>query len=121
MRRRSYPPMRFSVPTGWAVLKNVWVDISREEAGDDFDAYHSEDLLWIVNAGYVPGKGYHLHMKRYHIDLGWYPAADPKGQFRLIVYKDDWDNVVQKFKSRDRYDVRDKLEQWLKQYGNKRR
>ncbi|MEL6149487.1 MAG: hypothetical protein AAGK74_18520 [Chloroflexota bacterium] len=119
MAKRVYPPMRFSVPTGWAVLKNAWTDISPEEAAEEFHIYHTEDLLWICNAGYVAGEGYQVIDSAYNVDLGWYPDGHPKGMFRLVLYWDDWDNVVKEFKSRDRFKVRDKLEKWLVKYADR--
>ncbi len=118
MGKRIYPPMRFHVPTGWAVLKNVWMDISPEEAAERFHIYYTEDLLWVVNAGYVAGEGYQVRDNAYNIDLGWYPDGHPKGMFRLVVYWDDWGNVVKEFKTQNRFAVRDKLEKWLIKYAN---
>ena len=43
------------------------------------------------------------------------PNQDPHGRYRLVLLQKGWDDVLSSFESRDRWEVRDRLEQWLDQ------
>ena len=68
---------------GWRIRKNRLLDISLAEAShfitglygfSVWDLYFVEDLIVIENA-----------KKGIVLDVGWYPHADPSGEYRLVL------------------------------------
>ncbi|WP_036940652.1 hypothetical protein [Pseudobacteroides cellulosolvens] len=50
------------------------------------------------------------------IDLGWYPDGDPDGNYGLslaIVREDNSWDILKEFSSKNRFEIRDKIEQWM--------
>ena len=112
--------MSFKVPGGWAVTYNQFFDLSVGNIPSghvDLELF-GEDLLQIMRMD--PGEGSHIISEEGHflIDLGWYPEADPKGNYSLkLAYvtplkTPKWETITA-FRSKDRFEIRDTLETWL--------
>ena len=96
-------PLR--IPQGWAVLENSFYD-EEMKLGEDglIENYlaFKEDILWIQKSTYNNEKTYFVDMKGYSLDLGWYPDMDPKGEYKVVLLKGDWNNVLLEFKSTEK-------------------
>ena len=76
---RHYP---LRIHQGWTLNTNYFMDCDPETVPPDnelrwFSAFKDEILLFFYN-------------EKYALDLGWWPEADPKGEFvlKLVTYKD---------------------------------
>lgn len=101
----SLVPLR--IPSRWAVIRNHFVDEDPVIRDGRFvnNEYFTQDVLSIETLRYEPGRwvnnrGGHI------IDLGWYPDSDPNGQYRFVLLRGDWDNVIAQIESRDRQVIR---------------
>lgn len=109
--------MPLRIPTGWAIRFNRFFD--EEPIIDDQGIFvnaagFAEDLLLIEP---IPDKG--LYPLPFSLDLGWYPAADPHGTYRLRLVTDNYE-VVKEFISRDRQVIGQKIGQWLRYISSSR-
>lgn len=100
------------IPTGWVVGLNKFYEIEPTKM-DENDILSlldfTEDILQIT----------HKH-EDIIVDLGWYPDMDPKGNFRLVLIKNqDWQNPIEIFESRSSEEVRDKIDDFLETAYNK--
>ena len=97
------------IPSGWEVIINSFLDV-------DVTQYNSEDDIWL---GFTEDI---LHIRsalkrNIAIDLGWYPENDVSGTFRLIVIKNwNWIEPIEEFKSRNKDEIVDKIEEFLLKY-----
>ncbi len=101
-------PLR--VPSGWKVELNKFTEVNPDE-------FTSEDYkyLWEFDEDIV----YLTYKDKYSIDLGWYPSFNPKGEYSLLVIKDnDWDYPLEKFHSRRIDEIKEKLELYLEKYNS---
>lgn len=113
--------MQLRIPTGYAVTYNKFYDVDPiSQADSDFIENwecFTEDLLQIVKIGikngawYVPDRE-----KRLLFDLGWYPDSSIDGQYTLEVVDGEW-NVFKSISTKDRKVIKEKLEEWLEEYG----
>src|SRR6516162_1993266 len=87
-----------TIPQGWQVhgeLPSVEFDAASGPAREVFD----EDILQVADASGT-----------YTIDVGWYPAQSPKGQFvGKVILGDRWDVPEETFETRSLVAVKD----WL--------
>jgi hypothetical protein len=93
--------MPLRIPTGWAVRYNGFFEA--ENPG----LLESQDLLWLEQVDSSTGVCTGLF-----VDLGWYGSRE-EGTFRLLLLKDDWDHILERFESRDRLAIVHELERWL--------
>lgn len=115
--------IRLKVPMGWAVTYNKFVDVlpQLDHTGEHLENWHffTEDLLQISKLSLKKGS-YYLPQRRLLIDLGWSPDTAPNGQYRLsLVFVDPkhnnvWEEIAA-FSSKNRLEIRDKMEDWLEQ------
>jgi hypothetical protein len=107
--------MPLRIPHGWAVLYNSFGDadpIVRDGSIANFE-YYKEDLLMIqrielTSTDWVFKRDGHV------LDLGWYPDADPDGNYILQVIRGaDWEKKLVTFKSHDRQKIRVVIERCL--------
>jgi hypothetical protein len=103
------------IPQGYAMCYNKFHDVE-PEVGEDGDflknwGYFTEDLLQIKKMKLKAGKWY-IPDEGLLIDLGWYPDSSNAGEYRLELVNEKWE-VHDEFSSRDRFLIRDKLEEWL--------
>lgn len=105
------------IPAGFAVCYNKFYDVEPEPDIDGFIKnwhYFTEDLLQIIQMRLekgewiVPKNG----QERLIIDLGWSPDSSASGEYLLVVVDDNWDTLKEK-RSRDRFEIKETLEQWL--------
>lgn len=105
-------PLR--IPSTWAVIYNAFGDedpVVRDGAITNFGSF-GEDLLSIERLQFN-GADWVTVPDGYILDLGWYPDADPAGQYRLTLIRGDWDHVVGRFASRNRGEIRAAVERCL--------
>jgi hypothetical protein len=105
-------PLR--IPSGWAILYNngFFEEEMKVENGviKNFLAY-KEDILHISQIEYQEQKGYVLNSPTsYALDLGWYPDSDPNGEYKLTFLKSDWTNILYEYKSKDKNEIKGKIE-----------
>ena len=117
--------MKLKIPMYWAVLHNSFYDedmiIRTDEPEDsvfsngEIENCHAymQDLLWMKQCSFDPDRGYILVDEGYALDLGWYPDSDPEGAFIVRIMNPDWDNIVFKHESRDRYFIAELIFQCL--------
>lgn len=114
--------MPLRIPQGYAVCFNEFYDIVPFSHSDkDFllvSGYFKEDILQISKMDVEDGR-WIIPEEHLIIDLGWYPDGDPDGQYTLklaTIRKDlDWE-TIKVHKTRDRFEVRDTIEEWLQEY-----
>lgn len=78
-------PLR--IPAGWCVILNNLHDIDpgeSEQIDDEGWKYLDEDLLAVRHDNFG-----------ITVDVGWYPAMSPDGQYRAhVIGKDDWESPL---------------------------
>jgi membrane carboxypeptidase/penicillin-binding protein len=89
-------PLR--IPTGWSVVLNNLHDIDPvaiEQVDDERWKHLDEDLLALR----------HEHFG-IAVDVGWYPAMSPEGQYRAhVISKDDWEMPLSTLKTRSLHEL----------------
>ncbi|RXZ77636.1 hypothetical protein EBB07_30500 [Paenibacillaceae bacterium] len=53
----------------------------------------------------------HRH-ERLIIDLGWSPDSRADGEYLLVIVNDNWETLKEK-RSRNRFEIKETLENWL--------
>jgi hypothetical protein len=103
--------MPLRLPSGWAVVFNNFVEFSDDSppTDADFEAYRDEDLL-SVEAVSFDGKVWRTDESGLLIDVGWYPAGDPAGSYRLALVRGGWDDVPARFEHRNCYVVKEAID-----------
>ncbi len=69
-----------------AIVKLVIPPSAVDVIGDLYDTQNIYDLTQDLICVEMPDHVY--------IDAGWYPDWDPDGEYRVIVFKDDVDNLL---------------------------
>jgi hypothetical protein len=111
--------LRLRVPRGWAVLDNKLFDTDPIVDNDGFITNSFvgfiEDVLWIQETeltenGYIVPR--HNH---FNIDIGWYPDSRIEGEYCATLSWCSTEEMidVEKFISKNRFEVRDKIESWM--------
>ncbi|QQR54399.1 hypothetical protein IPG41_04305 [Candidatus Peregrinibacteria bacterium] len=113
--------MSLKIPSGWAVSYNRFLDLSIDDSAlpsEDLELF-GEDMLQLQSM--ILEKGVWLiPPEHFLIDLGWYPEADPKGQYKLLLAHVDrtknkkW-KELKTFRSKDRFEIREMLESWIQE------
>ncbi|WP_240416802.1 hypothetical protein [Paenibacillus periandrae] len=114
----SLVPLR--IPMGYAVCFNKFTDIEpipcKSDDGflDNWE-YFTEDILQIVQMKLEDGDWIIPKQGKSIIDLGWYPDGRVIGQYKLkqVYVSEDWEVIREKC-TRDRYEIRDIIEEWMK-------
>ncbi len=101
-------PLR--VPTGWAIKFNKFWEIKPFIENGSFvnSEDFSEDLLSIERI--CPDNS---NWPCFILDLGWYPAEDYYGYYKLDLIKGSSDNILRTFEAKNYNDIRETIEQWL--------
>lgn len=105
---------KLSIPYGWKIMWNELPETDPGTLEKDIREWllFSEDIIYIEKA--KTG----LNKEKLALDLGWYPEADPDGEFCLYVIKDDnWTEPKEAFRSRSVSEIIDKIEELLRKYG----
>lgn len=104
--------MRLRVPSNWKMIKNAFFDVEYEARNGKLfpKAVLVEDIL---SMQYKDTWNDPPSEKNFFIDLGWYPDESPEGHYRLVLLQDNWNDILISFESRDRFVIREKLENWL--------
>lgn len=109
------------IPMGFAVCYNKFHDIEPEPSMEEDEfmgnwGYFTEDILQIVKMELKEGSWYIPLINNYVIDSGWYPDGKINGQYKLVLAKVNedysWDILREKV-SRDRFEIRDAIEEWM--------
>lgn len=92
-------PLR--IPSGWAVVFNIFVEFDEGEpcAGNDAAVYLSEDILSIEPIVFSGGRWVN-DPGGWLLDLGWSPPGDIDGEYVLTVLPGGWDDPTAVFRSR---------------------
>ncbi|WP_239616833.1 hypothetical protein [Cohnella mopanensis] len=115
--------MQLRLPAGFAVTYHKFYDIDPilESDSDWFIenwGYFTEDLLQVVKLNvkkgtwYIPGRETNNYVL---FDLGWYPDSDINGHYTLEIVDGQW-NVIKNISTKDRYIIKQKIEEWLDEY-----
>jgi hypothetical protein len=95
---RPLVPLR--IPSGWAVVFNIFVELDEPVTPWDVDAYLSDDILLIVPVVFSEGRWTSGH-SGWLIDLGWSAPGDPVGEYVLTILNGGWDDPTAVFRSRN--------------------
>jgi hypothetical protein len=92
------------VPSGWAVLYNQCFnneDMIVLKGKIQNDISFKEDILSIAQVEYIDSE-YRILNSGYWVDLGWYPDRDPSGQYRLVLFRDNWNNLLIEYRTKEK-------------------
>lgn len=105
---------KLSIPYGWKIMWN-------ELPETDPDTLEKDSMEWLVFSEdilYIEKEKTELNKEKLALDLGWYPEADPNGEFCLYVIKDDnWAEPEEAFRSRSVSEISDIIEDLLRKYS----
>ena len=76
---------KLSIPYGWKIM---WNELPETDPGT-LEKDSREWLLFSEDILYIEKEKTELNKEKLALDLGWYPEADPNGEFCLYVIKDD--------------------------------
>jgi hypothetical protein len=118
--------MRIKIPAGYAISYNKFHDVDPilAEEEEDFLSnwyYFTEDIMMISKLENVDGRHVIPEINAYIIDLGWYPDSSLKGEYKLVlahVDEDEYYNELKTKRSKDRFEIRDTIEIWLRELNN---
>ena len=105
------PFQPLQITTGWLVEYNEFRDIEpysdiEVEGLPDNDVWE----LFLQNLLFLKHEFYGISL-----DLGWTPEAEPEGSYKLTVLKNgDWDNPLLYFKSKNKDEIVEKINLWLR-------
>lgn len=113
------------IPAGYAISYNNFHDVDPILAEEDAFLsnwyYFTEDIMQIRKLENVDG-GYVIpESNTYIIDLGWYPDSSLNGEYKLVLVNVDVDrywNVLKTKRSKNRFEIRDTIETWLRELNN---
>jgi hypothetical protein len=113
--------LRLRIPRGWAVLDNKLYDTDPkvEKSTNFIINWHEgfiEDVMWIKECSVNnEGKFEIANNKYFNIDISWLPDSDSTGQYYANLSWHELDNMVEieKFESKNRFEVRDRIEFWM--------
>jgi hypothetical protein len=118
--------MRLALPSGWVMVHNYFFDVApikdsdpESDWIDNVEGVWGEDMLWIHELRWEKGENAeyrHVVANKncYSIDMGWYDTLKFSGQYCVTL---DWCGeefiTADHFCSRDRFAIRDKIEEWI--------
>lgn len=97
-----YPLMPLMIPSGWNIISNCFYDLDCTQSNLDRRLF-SADMLFIKTSGINTSKG------EYIISLDWLPYNDPEGTYVIQVAFVDFNEVIMRYKSRDRHHIKEKI------------
>lgn len=97
-----YPLMPLMIPSGWNIISNCFYDLDCTQNNLDRRLF-SADMLFIKTSGINTSKG------EYIISLDWLPYNDPEGAYVIQVAFVDFNEVIMRYKSRDRNHIKEKI------------
>ncbi|GIP17523.1 hypothetical protein J40TS1_31650 [Paenibacillus montaniterrae] len=112
--------IQLKIPAGYAITYNKFydVDLNLSEDSDYFIenwGFFTEDLLQITKLKIKKGKWYIPERKDTMLfDLGWYPDSNINGHYCLRLVDGNW-NEIKSISSKDRFLIKDTLEQWMEE------
>lgn len=114
--------MRIKIPAGYAITYNKFHDVEPIQAEEEDDLlsnweYFTEDIMQIQKLENVNGRYVIPESNARIIDLGWYPDSSINGEYRLVLADEFWNELKTK-RSKDRFDIRDTIEVWLRELNN---
>lgn len=108
---------RLDIPAGWGVSYHQFYDEEMRVVNGEIENWnvYKTSLAQFIKMHIVNGT-YQIPAEYLLIDLGFYPEGDPNGQFELematVTKEDGW--ISHKvFSSKDRYEIRETLENWM--------
>jgi hypothetical protein len=113
--------LRLRIPKGWVVLDNKFYDTEPSTEGDsisitNWEEGFVEDVLWIQESSITQDGQYEIpNRNHFNIDISWLPDSSIHGQYNATLSWSDEDEMIgiEKFKSKDRHEIRDKIEFWM--------
>jgi hypothetical protein len=113
--------MRFRIPRGWVVLDNKFFDTDPkvEEPSELINNWYEgfvEDVLWIRETRINERGEYEIpKINHFDIDISWLPDSSAKGKYYATLSWNAADEVIgqEKFQSKSRFEIRDKIEFWM--------
>lgn len=121
--------IRMSIPRGWAVLDNKFYDVDSQMTDDsDFiiNWYEGfiEDVLWIQETQLTEkGKFVIPETNHFNLDIGWYPDSRIDGEYCATLSWCSTQELIglETFRSKNRFEIRDKIEFWMGDINENRR
>lgn len=114
--------LRLQIPRGWAVMDNNLYDTDPTLSnGSDtfienwFEGF-IEDVLWIQECQVTNDGKHEIPQSNFFtIDIGWYPDSNINGSYvaKLAWCSADELKTVEAFESKDRFEIREKIEFWM--------
>ena len=103
MNYKFYELQPLRLQAGWKIEYNNFSEYDMEIHGESNSFELNEDLLQLC------------HEKRgLVIDLGWYPAHDPNGNYILMLVKDyKWDCPLEYVSSKSKAEIVACIEKWV--------
>lgn len=103
------------------VLDNKLYDTDPLTEGDssfitNWDEGFVEDVLWIQESSISPEGQYEIpKQNHFNIDISWLPDSSIDGQYHAKLSWCDEDEMIdiEKLESKDRLEIRDKIEFWM--------
>lgn len=105
--------MRLRFPGNWRVVANAFADVAPRSGEDGrLPRLFAETMLSLERriGCYEPSSE-----PDYQVDLGWFPARDPNGKYRLTLRSNAPDEVLSELESADRFVIRDAIDRWMGQ------
>ncbi|MEV0589992.1 hypothetical protein [Nonomuraea cavernae] len=108
MSRRLVP---LRIPSGWAVVFNIFVAFDDDEpiTSHDADAYLSDDILSIERMAFS-GDHWTRHPSDWLLDLSWSDPGRVEGEYVLKALRGGWDEPTAGFRSRSRRAVQQAID-----------
>lgn len=93
------------IPSSWKVDYNTFVELDPKTLNEKDEKWinFTEDLLQM---SYI--------RDNIILDIGWYPEADPQGEYGLELIKNlDWSNPLESYSTKDKFALMTKVEYLL--------
>jgi hypothetical protein len=113
--------VRLRIPIEWAVLDNKLYDTEpqtdeNESFIKNWDEGFIEDVLWIQECRISKGGFFEIpKINHFSIDISWLPDSDINGEYHATLFWKLTDELItiEEFNSKDRFQIRDKIEFWM--------
>jgi hypothetical protein len=97
-----YPLMPLMIPSGWNIISNCFYDLECTQNNLERRLF-SADMLFTKTSGINTSKG------EYIISLDWLPYNNAEGTYVIQVAFVDFNEVIMRYKSRDRHLIKEKI------------
>jgi hypothetical protein len=113
--------LRLRIPRGWVVLENKLYDTDpkADETSSsiiNWDEGFVEDVLWIQECQATDNGEYGVSkINHFNIDISWLPDSNMDGKYYATLSWMAIDEMtdIEKFESKDRHQIREKIEFWM--------